>query len=307
MAPYRHYDSDSEDSGDEDIVLVTNSVPVNIETADTYTCTHCIGKDAVFKSYNALIEHKAHRQTAGAMCPKCHESFSTQSGLLQHIEGNLCPGGLRRGDVHSAISTHQLLTNETLRREAEGGARELFPRDQEQKSSDLIDSFSHFKIYDKREGYEPLPDDTRMEAKPEWYDRITRMWHCPFRPCTKKYPQQHSFEQHLNSGAHSTKSFLCPGCKKKFPSSSAMLQHVESGMCRITRMSDLQLVKDGLTMRLEKGAKGNSQNATTLQNVTSQIAASHKASESTLESYSEDEGSDVDSDYRNRPLSTIGS
>ncbi|KAK6359705.1 hypothetical protein TWF696_000847 [Orbilia brochopaga] len=350
MAPYRNYDSDSDDSGDEDIVLVTNSVPVVIDSKDQYTCTHCIGKSAVFKSYNALIEHKvrvghhycrkcdedfpdrdaielhilnsnkhitcylcskefrsesgldthmsqAHRQTAGAMCPKCHESFSTQSGLLQHIEGNLCPGGLRRGDVHSAINTHQTLTNDALRKEIEGGTRESFTR--EEQGSELINSFSHFKIYDKRDDSVPSPDNTRVEANPEWYDKAKRCWICPFKGCKKKYPLQHSFEQHLNSATHSSKDFHCPGCKKRFSSSSAILQHVESGMCRITRMSDYHLVKGGLTIPLGSESRASSQMET------SQRESSQSHSLLTVESDFDEFGSDVDSEYRNRPLSTI--
>ncbi|KAJ6260509.1 hypothetical protein Dda_4735 [Drechslerella dactyloides] len=358
MAPYRNYDSDSDDSGDEDVVLVTNSVPVTLNHKQQYACTHCIERPQVFDSYNALVEHKvrvghhycrkcdedfpdrdaielhvlnsnkhitcylcnkefrsesglevhmnqAHRQTSGAMCPKCHESFSTQSGLLQHIEGNLCPGGLRRGDVHSAINTHQTLTNEALRKELEGGTRESFTR--EQQGSELINSFSHFKIYDKRDGGE-LSDDNRIEANVEWYDKSARIWNCPIKGCGKKFPLQHSFEQHLNSATHASKSFLCPGCKKKFPSSSAILQHVESGMCRIIRMSDYHLVKSGLTIPLDTDSKASSQGESSQKGKSPEKEGSEIPPLSTVGSIApvaDEDDSELGSDYWDRPLSTI--
>ncbi|KAK6527996.1 hypothetical protein TWF281_009255 [Arthrobotrys megalospora] len=217
------------------------------------TCFMCVKE---FRSESGLQLHtqQIHRTTAGGMCPRCHENFATQAGLLQHIEGNLCPGGLRRGEIYSAIKDHQHRTNEELRNRSETGTeasseKPMTTREEDQ-ASELVNSFSHFKIYDQRAGTKPEEEIIKVDMA--WWDPERRHYNCPYRTCGKKFKNSDAFQQHLNSDAHAAKNFSCPGCKKRFPSSSAMLQHVESGMCRISKMADYDRVKSGLTIPVDQ-------------------------------------------------------
>ncbi|KAF3914792.1 hypothetical protein ABW20_dc0101905 [Dactylellina cionopaga] len=319
MCPYRSFDDSDSDSGDEDIVYVSEAVRVKGSERTLFECSHCKDEPQVFESYSELIEHKVrvghdycrkcdedfpdrdafelhtlnsnkhitcylcgkefrsesglelhmenlHHSSEGALCPQCHENFSSASGLLQHIEGNLCPGELRRSDVHTAINIHQTILNEALRKEMEGSMPETNPR--ERTESELTQSFSHFKIYDQKEGTKPPLDNVKIEVDMSWWNKDKKAFICPYRGCSKKFTNSKSFEQHLNSAAHAAKSFVCPGCKKKFPSSSAMLQHVESGQCRISKMPAYEMVKEGLLVPLNQGKLTKSEIATSTRKTT---------------------------------------
>ncbi|KAK6345207.1 hypothetical protein TWF718_007134 [Orbilia javanica] len=219
------------------------------------TCFVCVKE---FRSESGLQFHtqQAHQTSAGGICPQCHENFNTQAGLLQHIEGNLCPGGLRRSDIYEAVEDHQRQTNEELRDRStnttQRGTERPAPTKDENPAVELVNSFSHFKIFDQRAAANARPEDQVIEIDMNWWDKERRHFKCPFRNCGKKYKRSDAFQQHLNSDAHIAKNFICPGCKKRFPSSSAMLQHVESGMCRINQMSEYDRVKGGLTLSVDQ-------------------------------------------------------
>ncbi|KAK6520524.1 hypothetical protein TWF506_000776 [Arthrobotrys conoides] len=219
------------------------------------TCFVCVKE---FRSESGLQFHtqQAHQTSAGGICPQCHENFNTQAGLLQHIEGNLCPGGLRRTDIYEVIEDHQQQTNEELRNRSANGTQQgtegSTPTKSENPAIELVNSFSHFKILDQRSESSARPEGEVIEVDAAWWDKVRRHFKCPFRNCGKKFVHSEPFRQHLNSDAHSAKIFNCPGCKKRFTSSSAMLQHIESGMCRIVQMPDYDRVKGGLTVPVDQ-------------------------------------------------------
>ncbi|KAK6360636.1 hypothetical protein TWF730_006772 [Orbilia blumenaviensis] len=226
------------------------------------TCFLCIKE---FRSESGLQLHtqQAHRTSASALCPRCHENFATQAGLLQHIEQNLCAGGLRRGEIYGSINDHQYRTNEELRNRSGTGTETSTgnkpdgePADPQTAAIELVNSFSHFKIYDTRPGTRDEEEEIKIDTR--WWNEHRRHYNCPFRNCGKKFKNSNAFQQHLNSDAHTAKNFSCPGCKKRFPSSSAMLQHVESGMCRIMKTADYERVKDGLTFPVDQNKPSQS-------------------------------------------------
>ncbi|KAF3939375.1 hypothetical protein ABW19_dt0207944 [Dactylella cylindrospora] len=191
-----------------------------------------------FQTNAGLVLHMAHIHQQGdpGLCPECLEQFPSQSGLLQHVEGNLCSGGLKAKDIRAAILSSQRVENERLRLENQGRvgrATEMVEVERE----DFINSFSHFKIYDEKVDPEiPRPHpDSRIRANANWYHADLRAWKCPFPDCGRKFAVITGFEQHLNSGTHNMKSFVCPGCKSKFTTTSAMLQHIESNVCRLKK------------------------------------------------------------------------
>ncbi|RVD82625.1 uncharacterized protein DFL_007045 [Arthrobotrys flagrans] len=220
------------------------------------TCFVCVKE---FRSESGLQFHTqhAHQTSAGGICPQCHENFNTQAGLLQHIEGNLCPGGLRRTDIYGAIEEHQYQTNEELRNRSTNatprGTERPMPTRDENPAVELVKSFTHFKILDQRPAAAGTrPEGERIEINMDWWDPERRQYKCPFSACGRKFKRSEPFQQHLNSDAHAAKNFLCPGCKKRFTSSSAMLQHIESRMCRIVQMPDFDRVKGSLTLPVDQ-------------------------------------------------------
>ncbi|KAF3164361.1 hypothetical protein EYR41_001411 [Orbilia oligospora] len=225
------------------------------------TCFVCVKE---FRSESGLQFHtqQAHQTSAGGICPQCHENFNTQAGLLQHIEGNLCPGGLRRSDIYEAIEDHQQQTNEELRNRStnttQKDTEEPTPTQSENPAIELVNSFSHFKILDQRATGSTRPEGEIIDVDPKWWDKERRHYVCPYRSCRRKFKYSEPFRQHLNSDAHSDKIFNCPGCKKRFTSSSAMLQHIESRMCRIVQMPDYDRVRGGLTVPVDQSRLSHS-------------------------------------------------
>ncbi|KAK6543068.1 hypothetical protein TWF694_006993 [Orbilia ellipsospora] len=216
------------------------------------TCYLCCKE---FKSESGLSLHmkNMHQNRAAqdnvpmSMCPQCHESFATKSALLQHLEGNLCPGGLRRDQVWKLIDEIQKEIkdgNSQPFRGFEGGSTSGWSTNGVQGPPAGGNAARFDKIYDsEKASTKPVPEE-KANIDIEWYDSARRQWVCPHRSCRKKFVHPSSLEQHLSSGAHAAKSFLCPGCKKKFQSSSAMSQHMESGQCRITSMPESSRIRE---------------------------------------------------------------
>ncbi|KAF3908606.1 hypothetical protein AA313_de0200413 [Arthrobotrys entomopaga] len=210
------------------------------------TCYLCSKE---FKSESGLTLHMknmhqnriAKDKVPMSMCPQCHESFATKSALLQHLEGNLCPGGLRRDQVWKVIDQIQKEIRDGNNLPFLGlgsGGDNGWPTNGGQGPPAGGNTARYDKIYDAEKALtKPVPE-VSADLDVNWYDSARRQWVCPHRQCRKKFVYPSSLEQHLNSGTHAAKSFFCPGCKKKFPSSSAMSQHMESGQCRITAMPE---------------------------------------------------------------------
>ncbi|KAK6505134.1 hypothetical protein TWF481_007055 [Arthrobotrys musiformis] len=213
------------------------------------TCFVCIKE---FRSESGLQYHtqQCHQSLTGALCPQCHENFNTQAGLLQHIEGNLCPGGLHRVEIYTAIEDHQHRTNQELRiRNGNDADQGTDPESGEYNPAiELVNSFSHFKIFDQKGAAGTRPENAKIEVDTNWWDPERRHYKCPFPRCGKKFKGTDPFYRHLNSDAHIAKNFCCPGCKNRFASSSAMLQHVESRRCRLIQTGDFDRVKGSLIL-----------------------------------------------------------
>lgn len=117
----------------------------------------------------------------GGICPKCQEVFTTRSGLLQHVEGSLCPGGLSKTDFTNNIAANQRIQNDLLRAQTAGPTGDMVPF-KDPEGRDFLNSWTHFKIFDDRTA--DLRDaNGRIQTKAEWYDRTTDLWICPFSGC----------------------------------------------------------------------------------------------------------------------------
>ncbi|EPS44749.1 hypothetical protein H072_1286 [Dactylellina haptotyla CBS 200.50] len=235
------------------------------------TCWLCAKE---FKSESGLGLHMAqnHKSSTGAMCPRCHESFSTQSGWLQHVEGNLCAGGLKRSDVYGAVVNEQTRLNRVLASQMEAAAAAAAAANassggssnsRDQDDTGVVKPFEQFKIYDADKAGRSPGSDERMEVKDEWYDVQRGHWVCPYKNCRKKFHNMNSLDQHINSATHIARNFNCEGCKKRFASSSAMMQHIESNMCRISKMQSYGIVKQSLTASIHPDKSRHSEYAST--------------------------------------------
>lgn len=145
-----------------------------------------------------------HRENVGGHCPECKEYYASRSGLLQHIETNLCAGGLKRRDIHRHI-LEELQEESTLR------AQEAKERESSVGNTTPANSVSHLTS-------DNVDDDTQsvmsmtssvararaiavvdldrlaelnieeinnepIEIKKEWYDRQRKLWCCPHPKC----------------------------------------------------------------------------------------------------------------------------
>ncbi|GJJ05992.1 hypothetical protein Clacol_000179 [Clathrus columnatus] len=66
------------------------------------------------------------------------------------------------------------------------------------------------------------------------FDNHLALHHFYCFACQRFFQNQNNLNQHLNSGLHKQKDYLCPGrnCGRKFVSLAALVLHFESGTCR---------------------------------------------------------------------------
>lgn len=142
-----------------------------------------------------------HQKNTGGNCPACKEYYASRSGLLQHIENNLCSGGLRRREIHKHI-LDELQEESTLR------AQEAKDRGSSVETSTPANSVRQFNIDDDNQSVVSMTssvararaiavidldrlaemnieeiNDEPIDIKKEWFDRQRKLWCCPHPKC----------------------------------------------------------------------------------------------------------------------------
>uniref|UniRef100_A0A7S3VGH0 RNase H type-1 domain-containing protein n=1 Tax=Chaetoceros debilis TaxID=122233 RepID=A0A7S3VGH0_9STRA len=124
-------------------------------------------------------------------CPLCCRDFNSQKGLVAHTEAK-----------HGKANVHVL----TQAWENSRGQSNIMTTGN--RAEDVG------QIY--------LDEDA-------CYDYDSQTWDCP--QCYREFNSFRALEQHVNSGAHSAKSYRCDDCNKEFSSLTALMGHCESTRC----------------------------------------------------------------------------
>jgi len=134
-----------------------------------------------------------HQNKQGGRCPGCNDPFTTRSGLLQHIENNLCAGNYKRTAIHKHILEE--LQEESILRAQEAKDRESSVgtsggnEDDNQSVASMTSSVARARAIAVID-LDRLADmkieeinDEPIDIKKEWFDRERKLWCCPHPKC----------------------------------------------------------------------------------------------------------------------------
>ena len=154
--------------------------------------------------------------------------FKTPSGMAMHLEnGNCQKMKINRHQVTNAVHSMNLMPNISV-----ATASIQAPTSTPMASSFLIATEASFNGHRHR-------------------------YSCPIPDCSKDFRKLDALNHHLNSPAHDTDQFKCPGCKKEFNLISGFVQHVESRTCTSPISRQLEDNIDQLAGMLSRRLKFN--------------------------------------------------
>lgn len=200
-----------------------------------------------YATFSALAEvpadcKKMHRNPLPVDCPGCHKNFKSASGLTQHVENDLCTGGVRRVLLAGKLIAINDFTNEGRSLQTkdnklvttsthiwrEGVMREIKSdldgfdendpalielRPAAPDVENLRSDMAKVTVLDYTDSIQGVIPKVSQEELEKCWNQAKQAYVCYHRGCKKSYPAGggingvHAITQHLSSAVHAPKRF----------------------------------------------------------------------------------------------------